>query len=990
MAKNLLLWFVLAVCWPLAVSAQSEPDDALERAHTILAELQTALGRERNQFEAERARLRADEFKLTPPPVSISDLEEARLELAARRARIENLALRLASRRNALAQTEQQIHALELELNATDSADSPAQGALRTRLSHLSELAPVQQQLVAVLRDLHRLAERKLQLTRQSQALMQSRFELPALQSGATLPAAAPGAQAKIDRLLAQAARLHNQAAQLDPSLAPERARVRLLELEAQQAEDRAELAQLRSAHGQYQELIRTLESLAASRAIAPQILRRGASNLEAVAERLEEDQQLLRNKQMVLADQRELTQQQGEIVTGADSTLSRRLAILDGLITEVQSSREQLESLLARRLAASELYQRTIGERSQAALLEWRAWPQDGEAWSLLLDGLKRLPGRVATHLRRVLGNVFTAASGLSAGRAGTLLALLLGLSLGSFALRRKAMSWAAQPTRSTLLTIPAAVLAASLPRLLPAVLFAATAWIIALPAASAALIVGLLLVWPVIGAADLIARRLLLDEPSPEKRRLYREMRWVMLVVGTFAVLIIIALEVALSPSVRDALDRISMLCLIAIMLPALHLRSVIQARRPGIKPSGWLRFAARASLALPVLLLLCALLGLVGYVNLAWAIASGLAWLTLTIAMVLILARALSEACQYLDRRLATREDGGDFYRRYLLHPLYRLMLLIVLLGAGWLLIQLLGWNAQTPLVGGLPDLLDKVLFRVGEAQIKFGDLLLAALIVFLVFWFGDWSKQVSYRYAYARISDAGVRESLSTFTQYLVVVFGLLVALKTVGLDLTALTVFAGALGIGIGFGLQQIVVNFISGLLLLVERPLKTRDIVNVDQYEGEVTRIGIRALTVKTWDNQEVVIPNSSVITKPFTNWTHGDDVMRTILVTGISYDDDPEQAMALVREILDQHPAVLTDPAPKVLLWEFADSAMTLRLQYHTHIRGAIGRADVRSQVLSAIWKRFRSAGITIPYPQRVLHMPGAAGELAGDAGSS
>ena len=137
-----------------------------------------------------------------------------------------------------------------------------------------------------------------------------------------------------------------------------------------------------------------------------------------------------------------------------------------------------------------------------------------------------------------------------------------------------------------------------------------------------------------------------------------------------------------------------------------------------------------------------------------------------------------------------------------------------------------------------------------------------------------------------------------------------------------------------------------------------------------------MTRIGIRSLTVKTFDNQEVIIPNSAVITKPFTNWTRGDDVMRTILMVGISYDDDPHQAVSLIKALLIDHPAVLEEPSPKVLLWEYGDSALMIRVQFHSRIRGDVGKADLRSQLLFAIWDAFKEAGITIPYPQQDVHL--------------
>ncbi|MGB5398550.1 MAG: mechanosensitive ion channel domain-containing protein, partial [Gammaproteobacteria bacterium] len=380
---------------------------------------------------------------------------------------------------------------------------------------------------------------------------------------------------------------------------------------------------------------------------------------------------------------------------------------------------------------------------------------------------------------------------------------------------------------------------------------------------------------------------------------------------------------------------------------------------------------------TLIVPLLLVLCALIGIIGYVNLAWAIAVRLGWLIVVVIGVAlvrnILRSLLKTAAGWFDRRTP---ESAPYWEQYILGPSYRLTLLLVVLAAAQLLFYLYNWNAETPVVRAVPLMLDTTLFTVGETAIRLKTLGLALLALVVAIWGAGWSKQVSYRWLYTGVQDQGIRSSLSTFTQYLVVLLGLVLVMKILGLDLTALTVFAGALGVGIGFGMQQIVVNFISGILLLVERPLATTDLVNVDKYEGEVTRIGIRSLTVKTFDNQEVIIPNSAVITKPFTNWTRSDDIMRTVLMVGISYDDDPHQAVALILEQVKAHPAVLTDPGSKVLLWDYGDSALMLRVQFHTRIRGTIGRADVRSQILFAIWDAFKDAGITIPYPQRDVHM--------------
>ena len=200
----------------------------------------------------------------------------------------------------------------------------------------------------------------------------------------------------------------------------------------------------------------------------------------------------------------------------------------------------------------------------------------------------------------------------------------------------------------------------------------------------------------------------------------------------------------------------------------------------------------------------------------------------------------------------------------------------------------------------------------------------------------------------------------------------IVAGVLLALKLVGFDLTTLTVFAASLGVGIGFGMQNIVNNFVSGLLLLGERPLRVGDFVTIGEHQGYVAQIGIRSLTVRTEDRQEVIIPNGSVIGDKFTNWTRSDSLLRQIHTVGIGYDDDRELAMRLIGEILTEEPLVLEEPPPAVHLWDYGDSSVIFRFQYHIDIRDGMCGVRIRSRILLEIGRRFAAHGISFPFPRR------------------
>ena len=185
-----------------------------------------------------------------------------------------------------------------------------------------------------------------------------------------------------------------------------------------------------------------------------------------------------------------------------------------------------------------------------------------------------------------------------------------------------------------------------------------------------------------------------------------------------------------------------------------------------------------------------------------------------------------------------------------------------------------------------------------------------------------------------------------------------------ALKLIGLDLSALTFFAAS--IGIGFGLQNVVNNFISGILVLAERPLRVGDTVTIGRTEGEVTRIGIRSLTVLTSEQKEVIIPNSAVVSESFTNWTKSNDTMRDVLIFRVSLFDNAENAAQLIEAVARSTDGVLTDPPPKATIWELTEIGISIRLQYFIHATGPF--LDIRDSVLRDALEALATEGFTIP----------------------
>jgi len=214
----------------------------------------------------------------------------------------------------------------------------------------------------------------------------------------------------------------------------------------------------------------------------------------------------------------------------------------------------------------------------------------------------------------------------------------------------------------------------------------------------------------------------------------------------------------------------------------------------------------------------------------------------------------------------------------------------------------------------------------------------------------------------------------RYAVTTMTQYLVALIGLVITFKALGLQWSSIQWLVAALSVGLGFGLQEIVANFISGIILLFEQPIRVGDIVTVEDTTGTVSRIRIRATTIVNWERQELVIPNKSFITGRLINWTLSDTVNRLTITVGVAYDTDTDKAMELMRQAATEHPKVLADPAPRISFEGFGDNALTLVM------RAFLNDVDARLQTITelhgAVLQKFRAAGIAISFPQRDLHL--------------
>ena len=265
----------------------------------------------------------------------------------------------------------------------------------------------------------------------------------------------------------------------------------------------------------------------------------------------------------------------------------------------------------------------------------------------------------------------------------------------------------------------------------------------------------------------------------------------------------------------------------------------------------------------------------------------------------------------------------------------------------------------------------------LFQIGRTWISLSTIIEFTIVIAVVVLLSRVIRRVLRTRVLARTKlDTGLQYAIARIIGYIVLVLGLIIGLETLGVNLSSLAVVAGALGVGIGFGLQNIIGNFVSGLILLAERPIQMGDRIDLgNNTVGKVVRIGARATHVLTNDNIMVIVPNSEFISGRVVNWTHIDPRVRFHVDLGVSYDTDPHLVEKLLLEIAAASPNVLKDPAPTVAFKAFGDSALHFELRVWaadmTHRPGAL-----ESQLNFAIWDKFKQHGIEIPFPQRDLHV--------------
>jgi len=385
----------------------------------------------------------------------------------------------------------------------------------------------------------------------------------------------------------------------------------------------------------------------------------------------------------------------------------------------------------------------------------------------------------------------------------------------------------------------------------------------------------------------------------------------------------------------------------------------------------PEGWRRtivfftWLAFLSFAIGTL---ANIFGSVGFATLITLGVLGSVFLAVLFWVAVVLVRAVVRVV--LLTRIARKAGVVRLYADTVRRVLFR-----VITAAGvvaWVIFLLQDFGILDATIARISKVFETEL-SVGDFSIVVGDILIFFLVIWLSFKISQLLRFVLDTDVLPRMDlPRGVPGAITRLTHYAIMVAGAVIAATAAGLDFSKLTLVVGALGVGIGFGLQNVVNNFVSGLILLFERPIRVGDKVQVSQLSGTVKNIGMRASIIATWEGAEVIVPNANFISSEVINWTLSDNRRRMEVPVGVAYGTDPTQVIELFVRLAKDHPDVLDDPEPKTIFTGFGASSLDFELRAWT--RGDF--VAVASDLRVGINRTLAEAGIEIPFPQQDLHL--------------
>jgi small-conductance mechanosensitive channel len=371
-------------------------------------------------------------------------------------------------------------------------------------------------------------------------------------------------------------------------------------------------------------------------------------------------------------------------------------------------------------------------------------------------------------------------------------------------------------------------------------------------------------------------------------------------------------------------------------------------------------------------------------------ALALVPLLLWLWLLAAVVILRHHELSVSLLHPAMILAGALAAirmGVFVLRHSLHPggplkAWEGVLTITI----WSLVALhiLGW------LPWVEKMLDDYALKIGMVRISLLNVVSFTLSIAFMLLLALWlSSAIRGRVDQSRVLDDSMKAAVSKLFKVVLLTLAVLAAMMTAGIDITAFAIFGGALGVGLGLGLQRVVSNFVSGFILVFEGSIRPGDIISFRDTYGTVKSLHTRHVVIRTRDGLDILVPNENLLTSDITNWSYeGDRKIRLRLPVQISYGDDPEVAMKRLGDVAREYPRILKDPPPLTFLLGFGDNGINLELR--VWIDDPDNRGEVRTDLNLLIWKDFRKAGISIPFPQRDVYIKEFSGSSSAPVADS
>lgn len=482
-------------------------------------------------------------------------------------------------------------------------------------------------------------------------------------------------------------------------------------------------------------------------------------------------------------------------------------------------------------------------------------------------------------------------------------------------------------------------------------------------------------------------LAHILLLENTTDESGhdvKLYYRLRTTLLVGGIVTLATILVNQLPVNYEVQDLFGRLFMLFLLIVALVLMKSWEVVPTLlEPYIENKhAYLKRVIRwLSFLIPFSLLTNALIGLVGYVELAWAIAHYQGLFLVALTAYLLLRGLLDELVRWASEQCIRHFRNGWLWSQALLKPFHQILKLALLLLSIMGLFELYGWGDRVPLINtSLAKLLSMKLFVIASTATVTGlTILQLAVLVVILIWIAHWSREFAYRWLFVHTKDLGLRNSLAIFTHYTLIAIGITIGLNILGLNWGNISVILGLFSLGVGLGLRDLFNNFFTGIFLLLERPVKVGDWVTVGDYDGQVSHIGARSITVTTDDRQELLVPNADIFSKNFINWTHRDSVIRALVTIKTNRKDNPQRVRDIILEVLATIPKILSNPKPEVYFKEIDKILLEFKVEYYVDLNHISSRSGVRSQFLFSLWERFASEGILPPEVSQDVHLAGS-----------